>query len=481
VTRDGWPSLRDMAASVAGGGDPAEWARRAADRIAAADGGEDGLRAFLSHDPDRLVRDAEALAGVGGSRPLAGVPVAVKDNLCTTGHPTTCGSRILEGFRSPFDAEVVRRLRAAGAVVAGKTNMDEFGMGSSTENSAFGPTRNPWDRGRVPGGSSGGSAAAVASGMVPAALGSDTGGSVRQPAAFCGVVGVKPTYGAVSRYGLVAYASSLDQVGVMARTVADAATLLQVVAGPDPRDSTSAAQPPGDLTATLGLGVDGLVIGVPAEYFPPDLDAGIRRTVDLALAALVRAGATVRTLSLPHTALAIPCYYVLAPAEASSNLARYDGVRFGTRVEAATADELYGRSRSAGFGREVKRRILLGTFALSAGYQDRFYGKAQQVRGLISSDFLVAFDAGVDVVFTPTTPGTAFRLGERTRDPYAMYRADVFTVTANLAGLPAASVPIGFVNGLPVGGQLIARHWGEPTLLRAAAALEAGMAGAERA
>jgi aspartyl-tRNA(Asn)/glutamyl-tRNA(Gln) amidotransferase subunit A len=434
----------------------------------ASEDGDAPVRAFLALDADLARRHAIRSGGF-----LAGVPVAVKDNLVTDGLPTTCGSRILEGYRSPFEATAVRRLRAAGAVVLGKTNMDEFGMGSSTEHSAFGPTRNPLDRARVPGGSSGGSAAAVASGIVRAALGSDTGGSIRQPAAFCGVVGIKPTYGAVSRYGLVAYASSLDQVGTFGRTVEDAAALLQAIAGHDPRDSTSASRPSADLLDGMDRGVEGTVIGVPEEYFPEALDPRIAARCREALGRLRAGGAEIREISLGHTALAIPTYYVLATAEASANLARFDGVRYGVRPEGAeTLDELYERTRAL-FGPEVKRRILLGTYVLSSGYHDTYYGRAQRVRALIAADFRTAFAQGVDAVFSPTTPGTAFGLGERTADPVAMYLSDVFTVTANLAGLPALSVPVGTVDGLPVGGQLIGPPWGEPDLVRIARALEA--------
>ena len=406
--------------------------------------------------------------------PLAGIPVAVKDNLATADFPTTCGSRILQEFRSPYEATAVRRLRGAGAVIVGKTNMDEFAMGSSTENSAFGPTRNPWHPERVPGGSSGGSAAAVAAGIVPVAVGSDTGGSVRQPASFCGVVGIKPTYGRVSRYGLVAFASSLDQVGALGRTVRDAAALLEVLSGHDPRDATSADRPVPPLAPACERGVRGLVVGVPREYFPVGLDPVVRRLTDRALGALEEAGAELREVSLPHTRYAIPAYYIIAPAEASSNLARYDGVRFGRRCrEADTTERLYELSRSEGFGTEVKRRILLGTYALSAGYYDAYYGRAQEARAAVTRDFERTFEDGVDVLFTPTAPTPAFKLGERVHDPYQMYLSDVFTVTANLAGVPAMSVPIGLAEGLPVGGQLMAAHWREDTLLTAAAALEA--------
>ena len=467
-------SVRALAAAVAEGTVPAaDVARASSSAIEARDGGPEGLHAFLSHDPALLAARAAALdeelaaARAEGRAPprLAGVPVAVKDNLATLDHPTTCGSRVLDGYRSPYEATAVRRLRAAGALLAGKTNLDEFAMGSSTENSAFGPTRNPHDPTRVPGGSSGGSAAAVAAGLVPAALGSDTGGSVRQPAALCGVVGLKPTYGAVSRYGLVAFASSLDQVGTFGRTVEDAAALLEVIAGRDPLDATCADRPPPELLGGIGDGVDGLVVGVPREYFPPELDPGVRRLAESALERLAAAGAEVREISLAATRHAIPAYYVIAPAEASSNLARYDGVRFGPAHPA-------GDAARAAFGAEVKRRIMLGTFALSAGYQDRYYGRAQRVRRRIAADLRGAFRGGVDVVFTPTTPGPAFPLGERTGDPYRMYLADVFTVTANLAGVPGISVPIGRVDGLPVGGQLLADRWREPLLIRAAAGLE---------
>jgi aspartyl-tRNA(Asn)/glutamyl-tRNA(Gln) amidotransferase subunit A len=486
VTAGQGPGARQVAAAVAAGElSAADAARGVNARIAALDGGAEGIHAFLSHDPELLVSDAAALdAELERARrdgapmgPLAGVAVAIKDNLCTLGHPTTCGSRVLEGFRAPYEASAVRRLRQAGALVAGKTNMDEFAMGSSTENSAFGPTRNPHDLDRVPGGSSGGSAAAVAAGMVAAALGSDTGGSVRQPAALCGVVGLKPTYGAVSRYGLVAYGSSLDQVGVFARDVADAALLLETIAGTDPLDSTCAPRPALDLGSALDAGAAGLVVGVPSEYFPDELDPDVRRLTTAAIEALARAGAEIRQISLPHTSLAIPSYYVIAPAEASSNLARYDGVRYGLRVPADDVASMYARTRSAGFGVEVQRRILLGTYALSAGYYDQYYGRAQRVRALVARDFDRAFGQGVDVIFTPTTPGPAFRIGERVDDPYRMYLADVFTVTANLAGIPGISVPLGSMEGLPVGGQLLAGRWGETVLLRAAAALEGALAG----
>jgi aspartyl-tRNA(Asn)/glutamyl-tRNA(Gln) amidotransferase subunit A len=443
-------------------------ARAALDRITQMEDGPEGLNAFLAlATPGDL--DVRAVGR------LAGVPVAVKDNLSTAGLPTTCGSRLLEGYQAPYEATVVRRLRDAGAVVIGKTNLDEFGMGSSTENSGFGPTLNPHDRSRVPGGSSGGSAAAVAAGYTTMALGSDTGGSVRQPASFCGVVGIKPTYGRVSRYGLVAFASSLDQVGTLGRTVSDAATLLGVIAGHDPRDATSADTPVPDFTSDVGRGVEGLVVGVPAEYFPEALDPAIKELIDKALARLVGAGARLQDVSLPSTSFAIPSYYVLAPAEASSNLARFDGVRFGVRQSGPDIASMYERTRAV-FGDEVKRRIMLGTYALSSGYYDEYYGTAQRARSLVAQDFAGVFEQ-VDVLFTPTAPTPAFALGEHTNDPLAMYLSDVFTVTANLAGIPAMSVPVGEVDGLPVGGQVLAPWWHESAMLAVGGALEASLAG----
>ncbi len=406
--------------------------------------------------------------------PLAGVPVALKDNLCTTGVPTTCSSRILEGWRPPYDATVVEKLAAAGAVVVGKTNLDEFAMGSSTENSAFGPTRNPHDTSRVPGGSSGGSAAAVAAGFAPLALGSDTGGSIRQPAALCGVVGVKPTYGAVSRYGLVAFASSLDQIGPFARTVADAAALYEAIAGHDPRDTTSIPEAVVPVSPTLDEGVAGLRVGLvtelcDAEGIEPDVTARLRE----AAAALEQAGAKVDEVSVPAAVYGLSAYYLIAPAEASSNLARYDGVRFGLRVDAPTTGEMYDRTRTEGFGAEVKRRIMLGTYALSAGYYDAYYGKAQRVRTLILRDFEAAY-TGFDVLLCPTAPSTAFALGEKTDDPLTMYLNDVATVPSSLAGHPALSVPFGTGrDGLPVGVQVMAPALGEATMFQVAAVLEA--------
>ena len=431
------------------------------------------LNAFLAFDDAAASRSAAALERGDDQSVLGGRAVAVKDNICTVDYPTTCGSRLLEGYRSPFDATAVRRVRAAGGVIVGKTNLDEFAMGSSTENSAFGPTKNPHDPTRVPGGSSGGSAAAVAAGIVPFPLGSETGGSVRQPAAFCGIVGTKPTYGRVSRYGLVAFASSLDQIGTFAKTVAEAAQVLEVISGYDPLDSTTAAMNVPSLQAAARQDVRGLTIGVPKEYFPAELDPAIAALCRQSLDRLANYGANVREISLPHTQYAVPTYYVIAPAEASSNLSRFDGVRYGNRAaDAATTEEMYARTRSLGFGAEVKRRIMLGTYALSSGYYDAYYGQAQMVRGLITRDLRRAFDSGIDVLFTPTTPTIAFKLGEKSDDPYAMYLSDIFTVTANLAGIPAISLPIGRVGGLPAGGQFMADRWREDLMIRAAAGLE---------
>lgn len=412
--------------------------------------------------------------------PLAGVPVALKDNLCTRGVPTTCSSRILEGWLPPYDATVVERLAAAGAVVVGKTNLDEFAMGSSTENSAFGVTRNPLDLTRVPGGSSGGSAAAVAAGFAPLALGSDTGGSIRQPAALCGVVGVKPTYGAVSRYGLVAFASSLDQIGPFARTVSDAALLLEAIGGHDPRDSTSIPEPAASLTEVLDRGVEGLRIGVIEELSGDGLEGiadDVRSRLGEAASALDAAGATVETTSVPSTVYGLSAYYVIAPAEASSNLARYDGVRYGLRVDAPNAGDMNTATRTAGFGDEVKRRIMLGTYALSAGYYDAYYGKSQKVRTLIVQDFARAYEE-FDLLLCPTAPTTAFPIGEKTADPMTMYLNDVCTIPSNLAGHPAMSVPFGAGDdGMPVGVQILAPAMGEPTMFQAAAVLEAAGSG----
>ena len=412
-------------------------------------------------------RQADTTIAQEGFRDLLGVPIAHKDVFCTKGVATTCGSRMLGQFVAPYDAAVVERLAAAGAVTLGKTNMDEFAMGSSNETSYFGSVANPWDPSRVPGGSSGGSAAAVAAGLVPAATGTDTGGSIRQPAAFCGISGLKPTYGRVSRYGMVAFASSLDQGGPMARSAADLRLLLRHMEGHDPRDSTSVERPPTE----PGEG-QRLRIGLASEYWQA-LDSGLADTLRAAAKILEGSGHELRDVSLPHTAYAVPAYYVVASAEASTNLSRYDGVRYGHRAAAAdTLDELYCRSRSEGFGAEVKRRILTGAYALSVGYYDAYYRKAQRVRRLVRQDFLEAFDT-VDVILAPTTPTTAFaRADGKAGDPTAMYRQDVFTVPASLAGLPALSIPCGFDAGLPVGMQLIAPHFGEGLLLDVAEAYQ---------
>jgi aspartyl-tRNA(Asn)/glutamyl-tRNA(Gln) amidotransferase subunit A len=455
-----------VARTQAGEVAPDHFALAAVERARHLDSAAPALGAFLA---------LGEVKGEGGSDGLlAGVPVAVKDNLATLELTPTCGSRILEGYTSPFEATVVRKLREAGGVVLGKTNMDEFAMGSSTENSGYAPTRNPRNLSRVPGGSSGGSAAAVAAGIVPCALGSDTGGSVRQPASFCGIVGIKPTYGRVSRYGLVAYASSLDQVGTFGATVEDAARLLQAVAGHDPRDSTSAPRSVPDYLGDAGdADISGWTIGIPREYFTEELDPAVNAVCREALERLREAGASVREVSLPHTQYAVPAYYVLAPAEASSNLARYDGVRYGARAAGVrSVTELYERTRTEGFGPEVQRRIMLGTFALSAGYYDAYYGRAQKVRGLIARDFERVWADGVDLLFTPTSPTVAFPLGEKTEDPIAMYLSDIYTVTANLAGIPGISIPVGKVDGLPVGGQLLAPPWEESKMIRGASVLE---------
>lgn len=439
-----------------------------------------GLNATLHWSEDNLASEAarvEAMLAAGAALPLAGMPIAIKDNIVTTDAPTTCASRILEGYRSPYDATVVERLRGAGAMIAAKANLDEFAMGSSTEHSAFGRVQHPTHPDRVPGGSSGGSAALVAAGVVPAALGSETGGSVRQPASFCGVVGVKPTYGRVSRFGLVAFGSSLDCVSVFGRTVDDAARVLSAISGPDVQDATTVAAEPLTVDAVPGA-LRGLRVGLPAEYFPADLDAGVRAGVDRAKAALRALGAELVPVSLPHTRYAVPTYYVLAPAEAASNLARYDGVRYGVRRVGAAGDlpALYRATRGEGFGPEVRRRILVGTYVLSAGYHDAYYNKAQQVRNLIAGDFTRAFaPGGVDLLLTPTTPTPAFRAGEKTSDPVAMYLADIFVCAVSLAGLPALSIPVGLSEGLPVGAQLIAPAFRESHMLSVAGALEAAL------
>lgn len=487
-------SIPDLAALVASGAVSAvEVARAALDRIADR---SQALGAFLTVQGERALDDArridERRARGETLGPLAGVPIGLKDALCTRDAPTTAGSHILtrkarpgerardpdRGWRPPYDATVVARLRAADAVLPGKCNMDELAMGSSTENSAFFPARNPWDPSRIPGGSSGGSAVAVAGGMTPGALGSDTGGSIRQPAALCGVVGVKPTYGRVSRYGLVAFASSLDQVGPFARDVRGAARLLGVVAGRDPHDATTLEAPVPDFEAACGRDVRGVRIGVPAEYFGDGLDPAVDQRVRAAIDALAGLGCVVRPVALPHTRYAVAAYYVVATAECSSNLARLDGVRFGLRETDDDLASLYGKTRAAGFGREVKRRIMLGTYVLSAGYYDAYYLRAQRVRTLIRRDFDEAF-RDVDVIATPVSPTTAFPLGERVDDPLAMYLADVYTLPASMAGIPALSVPCGTAptagarTQLPVGLQLVGPALCEDRLFQVAAAWEA--------
>ncbi len=433
------------------------------------------VRAFVTVTRDEASARLGELesSGEGPHQALHAIPLAVKDNICTAGVKTTCSSRILRNFVPPYESTVTARLLREGYILLGKTNLDEFAMGSSTENSGFFPTRNPWDPERVPGGSSGGSAAAVAADECLAALGSDTGGSIRQPASFCGVVGLKPTYGRVSRYGLVAFASSLDQIGPITKSVRDAALLLNVISGHDPLDSTSAPVDRQDFTRSLDRGVKGLRIGVPKEYFVEGLDREVEQAVRDAIGELERLGAEVSEVSLPHTGYAVATYYILATSEASSNLARYDGVKYGFRAEGADLIEMYMETRAEGFGPEVKRRIMLGTYALSAGYYEAYYRKAQQVRTLIKEDFERAFER-VDLIVTPTTPTPAFRLGEKVSDPLQMYLSDIFTISVNLAGVPGISIPCGFsTEGLPIGMQLIGRHFDEETLLRAAHAYEA--------
>ncbi|MBI4279561.1 MAG: Asp-tRNA(Asn)/Glu-tRNA(Gln) amidotransferase subunit GatA [Armatimonadetes bacterium] len=436
------------------------------------------LHAFLHVDREGALAEARrwdavyaASSGGDGLPPLAGVPVAIKDNMCTCGLPTTAGSRILGQWRPPYDATVIERLRAAGAVILGKTNLDEFAMGSSTENSAFGPTHNPWDLDRVPGGSSGGSAAAVAAGEAPLALGSDTGGSIRQPAALCGVVGLKPTYGRVSRYGLIAFASSLDQIGPFSRDVADCALLLDAIAGHDPRDSTSASIPCPDFAGGLTPDVRGMRLGLPRETFGEGLERGVRDAVLAAARHMESLGARVEEVSLPHLEHALPTYYLIAPAECSSNLARYDGVQYGPRMETDDLITMYARTRAQGFGAEVKRRIMLGTYALSAGYYDAFYLKAQRVRTLVRRDFEHALEK-VDLLLMPVSPSVAFRIGEKVDDPLQMYLSDIYTIPVNLAGNPGISISCGLAASLPVGLQLVGRPFDEATVLRAAYAYE---------
>jgi aspartyl-tRNA(Asn)/glutamyl-tRNA(Gln) amidotransferase subunit A len=431
------------------------------------------IHAFLSVDAEKVRAEARKRAQEPRDRALHGIPVAIKDNMCLSGVRITCGSKILGDYRPPYTATAVQRLQDAGAVIIGKTNLDEFAMGSSTENSAFGVTRNPWDTSRAPGGSSGGSAAAVAAGMSAASLGSDTGGSIRQPASFCGVVGMKPTYGRVSRYGLVAFASSLDQIGPFTRSVEDMAIVLNVICGADPRDATSASVPVPDFTQHLGTGVKGLRVGVPFAFLGEHIDAAVRASFDALVDALKREGATVVDVGLPHANHGLSAYYIVANAEASANLARFDGIRYGHRSAGAkTLEDVYMRTREEGFGREVKRRVFLGTYVLSAGYYDAYYRRAQQVRTLIIRDFDTAFTS-CDVVLLPTAPTPAFKLGEKVDDPILMYLNDIFTIPVNLAGLPGISVPCGLSpDGLPIGAQLIGRAFDETTLLRAAAGVE---------
>ena len=436
---------------------------------------DDRLNAFISVDAaDALAQSdaADQSRAAGEDLPMLGVPVAVKDVLAVKDQPLNCASKILGEFNSPYDATVIQKLRAAGAVVFGRLNMDEFAMGSSNENSAFGPARNPWNTDCIPGGSSGGSAVAVAADECIASLGSDTGGSIRQPAALCGCVGLKPTYGRVSRYGLVAFASSLDQVGPLTKDVRDAATLLQVIAGADERDSTNVPEPVPDYSAALSGDVKGLRIGLPREYQVEGLDPEVKAVTDAAVKQLEALGAEVKEISLPHTEYAIGTYYIIATAEASANLARFEGVRYGARLDGADPEEMNRKTRGAGFGEEVKRRIILGTYVLSSGYYDAYYLRAQKVRTLIRQDFLKAFEE-VDLIASPTTPTPAFKIGEKTGDPLQMYLSDIYTISCNLAGLCGISVPCGFSKaGLPIGLQLLGKPFGEPDLLRAAHAYE---------
>lgn len=446
--------------------------------VGAAERLNETLNAFLQIDRQGALKrateiDEAAGSNAGASPPLAGIPIAIKDNICVRGLQASCGSRILGPYHPPYSATVIERLQQAGAIIIGKTNCDEFAMGSSNENSAFGPVRNPWDTTRVPGGSSGGSAAAVAAGIVPAALGSETGGSVRQPAALCGIVGLKPTYGRFSRYGLVAFASSLDNIGVFGQTVRDVAAVTRVIAGRDPHDSTSADVPVPDYAAEMESTIKGARIGVPRSLFGEGLDADVRSTVEAAIEAYRELGAEIVEIELPHSKYCIAVYYIIATAEASSNLARFDGVRYGFRAEEAnTLREMYRRTRDEGFGPEVKRRIMLGTYVLSSGYYDAYYRRAQQVRSLIKRDFHQAFER-CDVIATPTTPTPAFLLGEKVDDPLAMYLNDIYTCTANLAGVPGISIPCGLSSeSLPVGLQLIGPHWSEAKLFQLAHAYE---------
>jgi len=444
------------------------------DQIARVDG---QIHAFISHDsPDALAQADAAdklLSNGGASLPLLGIPIAVKDVLAVKNQPLNCGSKILGKFISPYDATAIEKLKAAGAIVFGRLNMDEFAMGSSTENSAFGATRNPWDVTRIPGGSSGGSAAAVAADECIASLGSDTGGSIRQPAALCGCVGLKPTYGRISRYGLVAFASSLDQIGPFTKTVSDAATLLGVLSGVDPHDSTSVPVPVPNYSAALDGKIKGLKLGLPNEYMIGGLDPEVKAAVDAAVKQYEKLGTEIVEISLAHTDYAVATYYIIATAEASANLARFDGIRYGARVDGADPIELYSKTRGSGFGPEVKRRIILGTYVLSSGYYDAYYLRAQKVRTLIRNDFLKAFET-VDAIVTPTTPTAAFKIGEKSDDPLQMYLSDIFTISCNLAGICGISLPCGFTKNpkLPIGLQLLGKPFGEETLLKLAHAYE---------
>jgi aspartyl-tRNA(Asn)/glutamyl-tRNA(Gln) amidotransferase subunit A len=470
-------TISELTAKLAKGETSARAALQAClDRIKTVDG---DLHAFLSYDVDDALAQADTADRILASgtthaqKPLLGVPIASKDVIAVKGQPLSCGSKILGNFIAPYDATVIERLKAAGAMIVGRLNMDEFAMGSSTENSAFGPTRNPWDLARIPGGSSGASAAAVAADEIIAALGSDTGGSIRQPASHCGCVGLKPSYGRVSRYGLVAFASSLDQIGCFGKQVRDAATILEVIAGVDARDSTSAPQPVPHYATALNGGISGLKIGLPKEYMVAGLGAEVKSAIETAVQQLAKLGAEIVEISLPHTEYAVATYYIIATAEASANLARFDGVRYGRRVEGADPVELYCKTRGAGFGAEVKRRIILGTYVLSSGYYDAYYLRAQKVRTLIRSDFLKAFEK-VDAIVTPTSPAAAFKIGEKSDDPLQMYLMDIFTISANLAGICGISVPCGFTSNpkLPIGLQLLGRPFGEETILRLAHAFE---------
>ncbi len=437
-------------------------------RIREHDGAYNSFITLMEEPALAEARLADKHRAAGNATPLSGIPIAHKDIFCTNGTKTSCGSRMLDNFIAPYDATVVSRLKAAGAVCLGKTNMDEFAMGSSNETSWYGPVRNPWNTDCVPGGSSGGSAACVAARMAPAATATDTGGSIRQPAALCGVTGIKPTYGRVSRWGMIAFASSLDQGGVIARSAEDCALVLNAMSGFDPKDSTSIDCPVDDYSATLGKDLKGLRVGLPREFFTDDLDPAIQVQIQQAISEYEKIGVIFKDISLPHTGLSVPAYYVIAPAECSSNLSRFDGVRFGHRCDdPQDLEDMYKRSRAEGFGREVKRRILIGTYALSEGYYDAYYLKAQKVRRLIKDDFVKAFEE-VDLIMGPTSPSTAFGLGEKTSDPVSMYLADIFTISTNLAGLPGLSVPCGFVDGKPVGLHLIGNYFAEGSLLNAA-------------